>query len=55
MNRIPSDVQFRLQVADGHELDFIASCYCNPPLSRKDGECDVSFRQRIVNSWEDNQ
>ena len=53
MNKIPSDVQFRLQVADGYELDFIANRHCNPPLYRKIGECDVSFRQRIIKNWEE--
>lgn len=52
MRRVPSDVQFRLQVADSFELDFIANRYCDPPLYREQEECDILFRQRIVESWE---
>ena len=42
-----ADVQFRLEVADSFEIDFIANRYCDPPLCRKRGEPDTDFRIRI--------
>lgn len=50
MYNIESSLLFRLHVGDSHELDFIANRYCTPALYRADGECDIVFRKKIIDS-----